>query len=112
MTTERSKHDGELWLALISDSEAEVEYLGEQVSKRHNAVCYRYRCAGAHQGIAVEVLMVNPHLEHDGEEFGGYYPDYDALAWADDESPFDQLLEDLYSDALREDLSEIARGWE
>lgn len=99
----------------LADGPAVAEYLNdENVSvpeySSQSAPAYLMRLRGGHEGPDIDVLMIRPHDEDDGE--GGRSFGWDMLAWNDDKSRFDvDWLLDTYTDALRDELRECARSW-
>lgn len=100
------EHNGQQLIFDCSKStQAEVEYIDDdaRIPARPNAVCYRYRLTGAHDGPAIEALVVNPRPEPDDD---GWVMEWDDCVFADDYASIktDGYIEDAYWDALREDL--------
>lgn len=108
----RGEHDvmhRDLEYTALAEGEASTEYLADEMVDRLPA--YRFRLTGAHGGPPIEVLMVEPQWE--GDSYGGVYYCWTRLLWADDHAPFDSdYFEDVYTDPLRDELTEIAKGWD
>lgn len=86
-----------------NDGEPIVEFIDDR--RDGHALIYHYALSGAHTGLTIDMLMINPHIEHDED---GWHAAWDKLLWADDKTPFDDAaLLDSYLDALRDDLREI-----
>lgn len=92
-----------------SPGDCVVEYIEDTATPL--GVAYRYKLSNAHVGPTIEVLMVTPHDESDGE--GGREFVWDHLLWADDLTPVtDESILDTYTDALRDDLENIGKNWD
>jgi hypothetical protein len=91
-----------------------TEYLKDEVIDAGTPrawTTYRFRLSGAHAGAPIEVLMVYPRDESD--EYDGRWACWDYLLWADDMTLFDSdYMLDAYTDPLRDELTEIAKGWD
>ena len=108
------QHNGVWYRADDGSSEPTAQYQDDALTTLPNSssrvLVYRMRLEGAHDGPAIDVLMVNPRDEPDDE--GGRDLVWDTLVWADDKSPFtEDWLLDTYTDALRAELRECARNW-
>lgn len=108
---------------VFCDGEAATEYLKDEWLPIYrdrpspdtvvvgDIITYRFRLTGAHGGPPIEILMVYPRDEGDGE--GGRDFVWDALLWADDHVPFNHhYFLDAYTDPLRDELTEIAKSWD
>jgi hypothetical protein len=107
-------HGGQEY-TVFAEGRGATEYLKDEwvklYSKAVTVLSYRFKLTGAHGGPPIEVLMIYPRDEPDGE--GGQDLVWDFLLWADDHTPFDHdYFLDAYTDPLRDELTEIAKGWD
>jgi hypothetical protein len=108
-------HGGQVYRLADTEEPATAEYLNDELVSipdysSQSAPAYLMRLNGGHIGPDINVLMVRPHDEDDGE--GGRSFGWDMLAWNDDKSRFDvDWLLDTYTDALRDELRECAKSW-
>lgn len=68
---------------------------------RFGKVNYVYELSGDHQGPAILVKLVDVQDVYDE---AGWRWTFDQVVWADDGTPFDEVLLDGYSDAIHQDL--------
>lgn len=81
-------------------TEAELEFDGDFYTKERELI-YAYNLKGRHEGEPIPIYMVNPNWESD--EDGIAYV-WNRLVYADNHEQIDDVIDDFYSDALREDL--------
>lgn len=106
------KRNGETYTLLVNEPiEKGQVILLDSCQNNHN-VFWLYECTGLHIGKSIKVIVKNPRLEPDSDDWNIYYVvDYDNLLWADDLK--DELIGDVYDtysglilDAIKEDLRE------
>lgn len=89
----------------VSDAPARVEP-GRDYTIPHNTLIYEYTLFGAHDGPPIQIKMVGVAEEVDEDGRRAYW---ERLVYADNDERIDDIVDDFYHDALREDLNEIAR---
>jgi hypothetical protein len=100
-------HKGKTYTVdLGSDADGKAEYVSDEYRNGYTLI-YRFQVTGLHEGEPIDVLMVNPRIERDEEN----YPclEYDKLLWADNDAEFDDLLSDSYCELLHNEMMEIIK---
>jgi hypothetical protein len=86
-----------------STAEPDINFdTGFYSEKRENI--YVYSLKGCHAGEPIQIHMINPNYKTD--EDGIAYV-WDGLVYADNHERIDDVVDDFYTDALREDLKQI-----
>jgi hypothetical protein len=94
------EHNGKVWVFdPANTSEAVLEFV-KDFNTPERKLIYVYTLSSRHEGEPIEIYMVNPNWESD--EDGIAYV-WDELTYSDGER-IDDVIDDFYYDALREDL--------